>query len=251
MNREQIRKFFKSWVTWFAIIISILAPFGQLNPSLWFLAVPFTGTILALMPAGLATMCSPGLTERFAKFHKRRNQDKGSYYYSTVGIKIPSVLKFSLRTTLYAFAIMCNVLSLTGMFETLSENINKTIVSLMMLSIPSLFIASIINVAIYLLTKSGLMFENKEDNSRINLGKELLSRFDWAISPIAFTSLIYPLVTKFHLMTFVLITMMVVFIFCFYAAFMSYYLLKKFQMNRLTTSVQRRLDRICKILGSD
>ena len=250
MNKEKIKKILKSKILWFAVGISILNAIAQSNQSLWFLEIPFVMTMLAAIPAAISIACSPSFTQRFATLHKWLHQNHGSYMYATIEAKTPSVWKFALRTTLYSFAILCNIFSFTGMFDTISENTNKVIVLLIALSIPSLFAASIINVATYLLTKSGLMFENKEDGSKINLGREMSSNLGWAISPVVFTSLIYPLVTKLQIMSYILLAFVILFAFCFYAAILSYYLLEKFQMNRLMINVKHRLNRKFPILGS-
>ncbi|CUR52812.1 membrane protein of unknown function [Nitrosotalea devaniterrae] len=250
MNKEKIKKILKSKITWFAVGISIPTAIAQGNQSLWFLGIPFAMTMLALIPAAISIECSPGFTQRFATLHKWRHQDHGSYTYATIEAKTPSVLKFSIRTTLYSFAIICNILTWTGMLDALSENANRVVIIMMLTSVPSLFAASIINVATYLLTKSGLMFENKEDSSRINLGREMSSNLEWAISPFIFTSLIYPLVTKPQIMLYILLAMLILFAFCFYTAIISYYLLKKFQLDRLMVNVKRRLSGKFPILDS-
>lgn len=247
MNIVKIKRYLKTKAFWFSVVIAISSAIGQTYPPLQFLIIPHAMTMLALIPIGVAILSSSNFAEKFVRLHKWWHRNNGSYSYATIEVKMQPVWKSALKTTAYSFAIIYNILLWTGTLDTILNNPNKLPV-MVVIFMPSLFAALVIHLSIYLLTKSGLMFEDKEDGSRINLGREMTSKLDWAISPILLVSLIYSVVTKPQTMPYVLMMMLVLFMFCYYAAFIGLYILKKYRINQLSIDVKRRLNRVISIL---
>lgn len=232
MDILKIPRFLKMKSFWFLVGIMMMAVIGQNYTPLQLLIIPGALAMLALISTVVIIASSSSFIEKFVRLHKWRNRNNGSYSYSTIEVKTPSIWKFTLRTTWYSLAIIYNILAWTGGLDAMLNNLNKT-PAMIGVFMPALFAALIINASTYLLTKSGLMFEDKRDGSKINLGREMTAKLDWAISPVLLLSLIYVIVTKLQAMLFVLTMMSDLAVFCFYAAFVGFYLLKKIQTKSI------------------
>lgn len=98
-------------------------------------------------------------------------------------------------TTAYSFAIIYNILNWTGLDELVFKT-PRMLTVLAGLTVLSLFSAITIHVSIFLLTKVGFMYQDPDDGSKINLGREMEIKFGDAISPILLISLAYSIAIK-------------------------------------------------------
>lgn len=167
------------------------------------------------------------------------------YSWSNIPVKNPSTLRFALSTTAYSFAITYNIAYWTGIEDAIFTTGAK-LGLFVLIGFFSLFGAIITHVAIFLLTKSGLMCEDPSDGTKMNLGKNMLSKFDWAISPFVLISLGYSILKNIdELVTFsILGSIFGIFVVNLYASFFSFYFLKKVHLDKLMKRLQERLDKI-------
>jgi hypothetical protein len=224
---------------WISIAIAI--PFGL---SLYFkelsnLQLIYALFILTTLPFVAATSYSPEFAANFIKLHERFHKKKGIY------IKMPSDLRFSIwksagRTVVYVFAMIYTILDWSGISETVFGSPGK-LVFLVALVLMTLIIASIFEVSIFLLRRYGLIFENKNDGTRINLGEDLHRKLDYIASPIALVSFTHTVLTKSFNLQFVVIMLLTFVAISFYSTTISFLMLRR---KNIPDQMIAKLDRL-------
>lgn len=235
---------FKFKITWFVVGIGVLYFIGFFINDLRYLQIPFGITMLAVIPGGVAIETSVGFAVRFVRMHKWWHKSNVfSYSFYPGSIKLPSSFRFSLKNTLYTFAIMYAVLSWSGLADSIFNDANK-LPAIAGITLLCLFGGSVFNVAMHLLIQSRLMFENKEDGSRNSLGSEMARRFGWAISPILLVSFAYSAVTTSVDLLLFLSTILTLGGLCLYSSFFSFYVLKRKHLDKMKDKLMDRLGKI-------
>jgi hypothetical protein len=209
---------------------------------LWILVIPFLLFALIAVPVALVTSFSQDVGVWFVRFHKFRNKNKGIYTFETIAPSKASVWKFPLKIIALTIAIFYNVLNWTGNLKPAFSDFSVFRVPIDVILI-SLCIASVVNVTIYILTRTGIMFETYEDKSKINLGRELSGQFNWAVSPTAFLTLGYYIITKSNLV--ISIPEITDFLWmCAFSAFLSFIVLRKLYFEKMVNDLTSKLKKL-------
>lgn len=240
LNKE--KRLLKTKTFWFVAVLGVLFFIG-LIPTYFYLRYPLAFVVFFTIPCGLAVAYSPALAARFVSFHKKWYKGRYTYSYNQATTKLPSIWKYAIRTTAYQFAIVYTVMSYTGIEEKFyqSNNFFPIIISI---SILALFCANIIHVAIYLLKRARIMYEDKEDGSKINLGRELAGKLDWAISPIILISFIHSIIIKSGNPYFIIIDILTVLFLTIIASAVSFFFLKNIHLDKLIIKLSEKLKKI-------
>lgn len=206
---------------------------------LWVLVLPFLFLTLSVLPVVLANSFSRDLAILFLKFHRFLNKNKCIYILETIEPGKPSLWKFPLKTVALTLAIFYNFFNRSGNLQIALSDLNfyRNTIDVILVS---LCIASVVNVAIFILTRAGLMFANKDDKSKINLGREMSDRFNWALSPTVILSLGYYIATKSNLA--VSIPEITIFVsLCSFSAFFSLIILRKWYLEKMVNNLVSQL----------
>jgi len=239
LNRE--KSLVKTKTFWFVAGVSILYFIGLFVPAYSYLQAPFAFLFFFTIPVGFAIEFSPALAARFVSIHKRWHKERYVYLYRPINSKPPSIWKYALRTAAYQFAIVYTIISYTGIEEKFYQL--NFIVNITLISIAALFVANIIHVAIYLLTRAGIMYTDKDDGSIINLGRELAGKLDWAISPFILISFTYSIITKSGNPYYVVTGISTVLVLTLIASAVSFFLLKRVHMDKLIIKLAKKLEK--------
>ena len=251
LNKEKIKlilnkekALLKTKIFWFVIALGILFTVGLTVPAYSFLQLPLQILFAGTIPGIFAIQCSIPFAVRFISLHKRFHKKSHSYVWSEIKPKDPPTWKFALSTTAYSFSITYNIMTWLGFEDEIFTTGNR-LGLFVLIGLFSLFGAIITHVAIFLLTKSGLMYKDSSDGSRMNLGKEMLSKLDWAISPLVLISLGHGILKHINEpLTFSLLgSILGIFTVNLYASFFSFYFLKKVHSEKLMNRLRERLDK--------
>jgi len=233
---------FRTKAFWVIFPVGILFMIGTIIPAYQILQLPFGILIVGAMPGLFAIKFSIPFSVRFAKIHMKWHKKSHTYNWNELNTKDPSTWKFAIRTSAYSFAIIYNIVSWSRIEEVIFINVNKLIL-ITPIAVFSLLGAIIIHVSIFLLTKSGLMYENIEDGTRMSLGRDLLTRLDWAIGPMALISLGYSVWKNIYepfTLSFIF-SLIFIFVIILYSSFFSFYFLKKVHLDKLMKTMREKL----------
>lgn len=216
---------------------------GSVMPMYQILQLPFGILIAGAMPGAVAIKFSVPFAVKFTKLHMKIHKKSYSYSWNTHDALDLRTWKFALRNTAYSFAIMYNIVSWTGIENDIFTNGAKLLL-LAPIAFFSLFGAIITHVSIFLLTKSKLMYEDSGDGSKVNLGRDLLAKLDWAMSPIALISFGYGIWKNINEQFTLSLIFSIIFIFIIlmYSSFFSFYFLKKVHLDKLMKNLKEKLN---------
>ena len=250
LNKEKIKLFLKKEKellklkeTWFIAGLGVLFVIGWAIPTYFYLQFPLAFAFFFTIPGGFAIAYSPALAARFVSLHKKLYKGRYVYSYNQSTTKIPSIWKYAIRTAAYQFAIIYTIISYTGIDEKFYQP-HSFVTIITIFSIPALFCANIIHVAIYLLRRANVMYEDKEDGSRINLGRELAGKFDWAISPFILISFAQSIITKSGNPYYVAGGILTVLLLTVIASAVSFFFLKNVHLDKLIIKLAKKLEKI-------
>lgn len=230
--KSDIKKELKTKTFWIAVAIAIPLPFSLIFKELQFVQGFYGMFVFAAIPLAAVASYSPKFASWFVGFHKRFYGKNGQYSKIPQDLKF-SILKSSSRTVIYIFAIVYTVLDWSGANEFVFRN-PAGLIAIMLLAFMAIIPASIIEISPYLLKRYGLMFENRKDGTKTNLGNELQRKLESVISPIALISFTHTVLTKSANVESVLAMIFVLVVFSFYSTIVSFFLLRrKNNLNRL------------------
>lgn len=151
----------------------------------------------------------------YTRIHGRIFDTTAEYIYKPDTIfphNPPRLRTVAISTVITVFGIISIVVSITGINSSFfkgNAGIDLLIVSLL----PAIFFAPSINISSWLLTRAGVMFENRSDGMRVNIGNEMRRNLQFIVGPIAIWNFIRAMNDAFHdagiILSFVLLTLTV------------------------------------------
>jgi hypothetical protein len=142
---------------------------------------------VGLLPAVFTTFLAVPFAYRYVQFHKWRHRKEAysEYKYQTVFAHTVPRMRFIARSIIVTvFGIMSIVLSIAGVNPEFQKS-QSGVVLIILAMLPAIFLAPSLNFASWLLTKSGTMYENKSDGTRVNLGNELRRDLEFVVGTTA------------------------------------------------------------------
>lgn len=198
--------------------------------------------MFGIIPLAAVASYSHKFASWFVGFHKRFYGKNGQYSKLPQDLKF-SILRSSSRTVISLFAIVYTVLDWSGANEFVFHN-PTGVIAIMLLAFMAIVPASIFEGSTYLLKRYGLMFENKKNGTKINLGNELQHKLEYISSPIALISFTHAILTKSSNVESVLAMVFVLVVFSFYSTLVSFFLLgRKNNFNRLMEKLELLLNK--------
>lgn len=244
MSKKEFKEIIRMKEFWAIVVIAILFMIGSVMPEYSLLQLPFGLVAAGAIPGVFAIRFSVPLAVKFVRMHKRWNKFRHkNYSYELIATdkENKSTIKFALLTTAYSFAIIYNVLSWTGIEETIFKT-SRMIPVFAGIGVLSLFGAITTHVAIFLLKKIRFMYQDPSDCSKINLGREMETKLGWAISPIILISLIHSISTKSSDLFFSYGVVFGIFIITLYSSFFSFYFLKRVHLEKILERLRKQLE---------
>lgn len=243
-NTEKLRKEVKTKGFWITVVIVTIAgtayAYGQIHAESLY-QIPFAIIIMATLPGIAALGFSVDFAVMFIKFHRffqRKIRKNHVTYYTKKQFSVePRTRNLILTNVLYSFGLIFFILRSVGIERITNGNIMVLIIGSFFLS---LIFASGLNIAIYLMRKQGIMFENTKDGSRINLGSQFNDRIIIFVAPLQIASFLYVIFTEIDLLGF-FISLGISLGFCLGSSAFSFYFLKKIHAEKLMTKFTQRL----------
>lgn len=141
---------------------------------------------VGLVPTAFTIMFAVPLSYYYIRIHKwRHRKNQPSYKYDTLFRHTPQRLRFVARSTIISvFGIISIIVSIAGVNpDFLTSTSGLLLVT--MSTLPAIFFAPALNIASWLLTRKGIMYESGLDGTRGNMGDELRRDLEFIIGPIA------------------------------------------------------------------
>lgn len=246
---EKIKKELKSKEFWVAVAIAIPASMGfyfRDNQLLSFILLPYGILILASLPLMAAVSFSVDIAVLFVRLHKKyhkiraklfKTANETSYSIREGFEKETTPKNFIFFNTWYCVGTTLLILQQIGIDKQRPDIIIVVMIPLILLSI--IFISAI-NISIYLMKKRAIMFENN-DGTRVNLGSQLGSMINSAISSTQVISFSYALVQSTGVNAFIAILILSLVI-CTLSSGFSFFILKRKQIPKLMEKFAKKLE---------
>lgn len=219
-----------------AVPFAIMFTYGYVFENVYIM-VMFGIMLLAFLPGIFSIVLAPGITIKFIKLHKRF-QRKTDYRYFFIENKIPAPLsiKFAFVNSLYTISIMYSFLNWTGSMN-MSQEVSSLIGMMIVITMPSLLIGSVLHISSVLLKYTGLMFENKKEETTIKVGAEFNSKLQWVLSPILVISLVHSALVNDLDLPFFLGAVFAILVIGIFSSFVSFYVLKKKHIEKMKEGI--------------
>jgi hypothetical protein len=157
--------------------------FQQISGFVW-LAI-----IVGLVPTVFTIKLAVPLSYRYIRFHKGRHKKEQPLYKTDMMFRhTPPRLRDVARSTIISvFGIIAIILSIASINPDFLKSPGGF--ALLILSIlPAVFFAPALNIASWIMTQKGVMYESRVDGTRIDMGKELRRQLEFIVGPTALLS---------------------------------------------------------------
>ncbi len=213
--------------------------------SLSFLAFPYIVLIAGTLPAVFAIVMSVFVASWFVKIHRFLNRKKNVSYYisnefSFTEIRLPT---FVVMTVIHSVAMTYLIVRIFTPF--VAKDLLSDAVFLMITMWMCSWFAFALGFASWLLTRSGLMFENKTDGTRINLGVDMQNKLTQAIGYQAAATLIVLIISNLSNFSVLMTMAMAIAFIILPSSLFSIYIIKK---KHSSAMLIRLVTRIAKII---
>lgn len=250
-NIADLRKAVRTKAFWIstilALIVAILAVYGQQNPEHQYLSAPFVLLFLIMIPA----IGAEGISVRFGYFFAKIfrwtmnfiNREKIiTYTILPEYERQTSVKKFTILNTIYCFGF---AFFLMRLFSIGNENMSdQTFIVLLMLNVfLSLMIGSGFTISFLLIKRIGFMMNDSKDGSRVNFGSKIEGLLLAVFAPLQILFFLSGLISETNYIQF-FATLFVLGIACVSSSFFSFYVIKLRHEKRLTNNLREQLKKL-------
>jgi len=226
------------------LAVIIAAVIGLSNPQLSYLTIPFYVMFLAVLSAFVALALSPIFAINYVLIHKKiiiLGKKSNTHYYIDKSFgKKESLHNFVVFNVWYSIGVTFMLLRFFA-----GDNLSEVELSAALIVLVSLALifASGVNIAVYLIQKTGVFFQNKQDGSTTNLGNDLRRIINWALGPMQIIFFIVTISSVLDLGRFLQV-LLVALIICFLTSIVSYLIIKrkgggKRMLDRFSTKIDK------------
>lgn len=197
---------------------------------------------MGLLPTAVTISLAVPLAERYILLRKRFDKSLESSYEvdTTFQHKAPRLRVVARSTVISILGILSIVVSIAGVSPGLLQS-PIGLLTIILSSLLALTIAPSLHITSWLLIRSGVMYENKVNGTRINMGRDLKKLLEIAIGPFAALNFIKVIFTEYpNIGTGVALIAAILFL-AVPSVFVTILLLRRKALTRLSIELNERL----------
>lgn len=141
---------------------------------------------VGLVPTAFTISLTVPFSYHYIRYHRWRHRKAApSYKSDTMFQHTPPRMRIVARSIVISvFGIISLIVSIAGVNRDFLTS-NSGLVLLIFSTLPAIFFAPSLNITSWIMTRKGIMYENRLDGTRLNMGDELRRSLESIIGPIA------------------------------------------------------------------